>query len=70
MDGLQLGAGRYSQTLTCPQKKGAPIQISRSGSYDAAGFTGRLTMAGQTPKGAMAITVDQSARHVAGTCRS
>ena len=69
VDSIQIGNGRYSQALTCPQKKGDPIRISRAGSYDAAGFTGRLKMAGQTPKGAMAITIDQTARHVAGTCR-
>jgi hypothetical protein len=45
------------------------MQIVRSGTYDADGFTGRLKMAGQTPKGPMAITIDQSARHVAGACR-
>jgi hypothetical protein len=69
VDSIQIGNGRYSQALSCPQKTGDPIRISRAGSYDAAGFTGRLKMAGQTPKGAMAITIDQTARHVAGTCR-
>lgn len=68
VDTLQVGSGRYSQALTCPQKKGTPIQITRTGSYDASGFTGRLKMAGQTPKGAMSVTIDQTARHVAGTC--
>lgn len=68
VDAVQIGGGRYSQTLSCPQKQGAPLLVSRAGSYDAAGFTGRLKMSGQTPKGALAITIDQSARHVAGTC--
>ena len=70
VDSVQVGGGRYSQALTCPQRNGSPIQVSRAGSYDAAGFTGRLKMTGQTPKGAMAITIDQAARHVAGPCRS
>lgn len=68
VDSVEIGGGRYSQTLSCPQKKGEPIRVSRSGTYDAAGFAGRLKMAGQTPKGAMAITVDQRARHAAGAC--
>lgn len=69
VDSMQVGGGRYNQALTCPQKKGGTMQIVRSGTYDADGFTGRLKMAGQTPKGPMAITIDQSARHVAGACR-
>lgn len=68
VESVQVAGGRYSQTLSCPQKKGPPLQIVRSGSYDAAGFTGRLKMAGQTPKGPMAITIDQTARHVAAAC--
>lgn len=69
VDSLQIGGGHYSQTLSCPQKQGDPIRVSRSGSYDTAGFTGGLKMAGQTPKGAMSITIEQKARHVAGPCR-
>lgn len=68
VDTVQIGGGRYTQTLSCPQKQGEPLLVSRAGSYDADGFTGRLKMNGQTPKGAMAITIDQTARHVAGTC--
>ena len=68
VDAVQIGGGRYTQTLSCPQKQGAPLMVSRAGTYDAAGFTGRLRMNGQTPKGALAITIDQSARHVAGPC--
>ncbi|GAA0662913.1 hypothetical protein FHT00_001329 [Sphingomonas insulae] len=69
VDALQVGGGRYSQALSCPQKKGTPIQIARNGSFDASGFSGRLKMAGQTPKGAMSVTIDQTARHVAGPCK-
>lgn len=68
VDTLDVGGGRYAQTLTCPQKSGGPMHITRSGTYDAAGFAGRLKMTGQTPKGALAITIDQSARRVAGSC--
>lgn len=69
VDRVQIAGGRYSQALTCPQKKGGPMQITRSGTYGADGFSGRLQMNGQTPKGALAITIDQTARHVAGKCR-
>ncbi len=70
VEAVQIAGGRYSQTLSCPQKKGTPMHISRAGTYDANGFAGRLKMTGQTPKGALAITIDQTARHVAGRCRS
>jgi len=68
VDTLEVSGGRYMQTLTCPQKKGGAMHIVRSGTYDAAGFAGRLKMNGETPKGALAITIDQSARHVEGKC--
>ena len=69
IDSQQIGGGRYAQTLTCPQKKGGPMQVTRSGTYSATGFVGRLKMAGQAPKGPLAITIDQSAAHVARACR-
>ena len=69
LDSQQIAGGLYRQTLTCPQKRGTPIRITRSGSYDASGLTGRLDMDGQTPKGAMNITLDQKATHAAGLCR-
>ena len=69
IDSQQIASGLYHQTLTCPQKKGPPISITRNGTYDASGFTGRLDMGGQTPKGAMRITLDQKTTHVAGACR-
>ena len=69
VDSVRVEGGQYAQVLSCPQKKGPPITISRSGSYDANGFTGHLQMAGSTPKGAMSIKLDQRAVHVTGTCR-
>ena len=69
VESLQAAAGRYAQTLSCPQKQGAPFRIDRTGTYDATGFTGRLHLAGQTPKGPMSITLDQKATHVAGACK-
>ena len=68
IDSQQIADGRYSQTLTCPQKQGPPIKIRRAGSYDASGFAGRLDMSGQTPKGAMSMILDQKATHAAGAC--
>lgn len=69
VDTVQIAGDRYAQTLTCPQKKGGPMQITRAGTYTANGFTGRLKMVGQAPKGPLAITIDQTATHVAGACR-
>lgn len=56
--------GRYAQTLACPQKKGAPLQIVRSGSYDASGFAGQAIVTGTTPKGALHIILDQRASRI------
>jgi len=58
----QIAGGRYSQALTCPQKRGEPLSIARTGSYDAAGFVGRATVTGMTPKGPINIVLDQQAR--------
>lgn len=69
IDSQQIGAGRFAQTVSCPQKGGAPMQISRSGTYDATGFAGQLRMAGATPKGAFSGTISQRASHAPGTCR-
>ncbi len=69
VDSQQIANGAYHQALTCPQKQRPPIRITRSGTYDASGFAGRLTMEGQTPKGAMHIVLDQKAVHAAGICR-
>jgi hypothetical protein len=51
----QIADGRYTQALTCPQRSGEPLQISRTGTYTATGFTGRAEVTGQTAKGAMRI---------------
>jgi hypothetical protein len=58
----QIDGGRYSQALTCPQKRGEPLSIVRTGSYDSAGFVGRATVTGTTPKGPINIVLDQQAR--------
>ncbi|WP_242154268.1 DUF3617 domain-containing protein [Sphingomonas sp. BAUL-RG-20F-R05-02] len=53
--------GRYTQTLTCPQKKGTPMRIVRVGSYDTTGFVGQAIVTGAAPKGALRIVLDQRA---------
>lgn len=70
VDSLRIADGRYAQQLSCPQKKGGPVRIIRTGSYDGNGFAGRVQMSGQTPKGAMNVTLDQHAAHAAGACRT
>lgn len=58
--------GRYVQSLSCPQAKGEPLHIDRVGTFDAAGFSGRATVAGTTPKGPLRIVLDQRAARVGG----
>ena len=61
IDSERVADGRYAQALTCPQKRGEPVHISRSGSYDASGFVGQAIVAGVTSKGAVHIVLDQRA---------
>jgi len=56
--------GRYDQMLTCPQKRGEPVHVTRTGTYDATGFVGRATVTGTTTKGPMRIVLDQRAARV------
>ncbi len=56
----------YAQSLACPQKKGGPLRVVRTGTYDASGFSGRATVAGVTPKGPLNIALDQRAARVGG----
>ncbi len=65
----QLAGGRYEQTLSCPQRKGAPLNVVRRGSYDANGLTGTVVMTGTTPKGAMRFAGDQVVRRTKPACR-
>ena len=69
IDKQEAADGRYSQVLICPQKRGEPMRIVRSGTYDDRGFVGRAEMTGRTAKGAMRILLDQRAARVGGTCR-
>ena len=69
IDSQRVADGRYAQTLSCPQKKGDWMRISRMGTYDATGFTGRATVTGTTPKGALNIVLDQRATHVGRDAR-
>ena len=58
--------GRYAQALTCPQKTGEPMHVSRAGTYDAAGLSGRAIVTGTTAKGPLTIILDQRAVRVGG----
>ena len=68
VDSQQIADGRYAQVLSCPQRKGEPMRITRSGTYDASGFTGRADVAGQTSTGAMRIALAQRAARASGKC--
>ena len=61
IDSQQIAEGRYNQTLSCPQKRGEPIRVTRAGSYDGSGFTGQAMVVGTTPKGPMRISLNQRA---------
>ncbi len=61
--------GKIAQAMVCPQKEGGTFRAVRLGSYNAAGFTARMTMAGQTPKGASRIVLDQTAVRTGAACR-
>jgi hypothetical protein len=65
----RLAAGRYEQVLMCPQKKGPPLKVERSGRYDANGLAGQVTMAGDTPKGAFRFAGDQKVVRTGASCR-
>lgn len=61
IDSQQIAEGTYSQTLSCPQKRGEPIRVTRAGSYDRSGFSGQAVVTGTTPKGPMRISLSQRA---------
>ena len=63
-----VAGGRIDHAMLCPQKGGAPLGVTRTGSYTPAGFTLRMTMAGTGPKGPMRIVADQTAVHAGGKC--
>ncbi|WP_375429106.1 DUF3617 domain-containing protein [uncultured Sphingomonas sp.] len=64
IDVQRVADGKYNQTLTCPQKRGQPVQVVRSGTYDGTGFVGRATVTGTTAKGSMRIVLNQRATRV------
>ena len=66
VDDQRIADGKYTQSLSCPQKQGSSLQISRAGTYDANGFTGRAMVGGTTTRGTLRIVLDQHARRVAG----
>ena len=66
IESQSIADGRYDQVLACPQKDGEPMRITRSGSYNATGFTGQAIVNGTTPKGSLRIILDQRASR-AGT---
>ncbi len=64
VDSQSIADGRYAQTLSCPQKKGEPLRISRVGRYDGQGIVGTAAVAGTSPKGPMSMTLSQRARRI------
>ena len=65
----QFAGGRIDHAMSCPQKKGPPMSILRTGTYGPNGFTARMTMTGQTYKGAMRIVADQVATRTGPMCK-
>ncbi|WP_174291488.1 DUF3617 domain-containing protein [Sphingomonas bacterium] len=66
VDTQRIGDGHYAQTLSCPQKHGEPMHITRTGSYGTGGFVGQATVTGTTPKGPLSIALEQHAARVGG----
>lgn len=64
VDTQHIANGKYDQVLTCPQKRGEPVRVTRAGTYDKTGFVGRATVTGTTAKGPMRIVLDQRAARV------
>jgi hypothetical protein len=64
IDVQHVADGNYNQTLSCPQKRGEPVQVIRSGTYDRSGFVGRATVTGTTAKGPLRIVLNQRAARV------
>ena len=64
VDVQHVAYGKYDQVLTCPQKRGEPVHVTRSGTYDKMGFVGRATVTGATSKGPMRIVLNQRAARV------
>ncbi len=65
VNGQHIADGHYVQALTCPQKRGNPVEIARVGTYDRSGFVGQAIVTGVTPKGPMKIVLNQRASRVA-----
>lgn len=70
VESLTVTGNRFDQVMACPNKDGGTLRIARSGSFTVDGFTARMTMTGQSPKGAMRVVVDQVAKRTAPSCRS
>jgi hypothetical protein len=64
VDVQHVADGKYHQALTCPQKRGEPVHVTREGTYDKTGFVGRATVTGTTAKGPMRIVLNQRAARV------
>ncbi len=65
VDSQRIANGRYAQALSCPQKQGEPLRITRSGTYDSSGFSGQATVTGVTSRGDLRIILNQRAGRVA-----
>lgn len=59
-----VGDGKYNQALTCPQKRGETVRVTRAGTYDKTGFVGQATVTGTMSKGPMRILLNQRAARV------
>lgn len=64
VDSQHVANGKYDQALTCSQKRGEAVRITRAGTYDRTGFVGRATVTGTTAKGPLRIVLDQRAARV------
>jgi hypothetical protein len=63
-----VAAGRIDDIMSCQTKKSGTVSIARTGTYNASGFTLRLTMTGRNDKGATRFVADQVAKFGGASC--
>lgn len=64
-----VAGGRIDDIMSCQTKKSGTVSIARTGTYNASGFSLRLTMTGRNEKGATRFVADQVANFGGASCR-
>lgn len=70
VESLTVSGDRFEQAVNCPSKDNGTLHIVRSGTFTADSYTARMTMTGQSAKGATRVVIDQLAKRTAQACRA